>query len=250
MTAASATAVTDGRAERPDRRDRQQPICRAVAGWMMHQLVANKIRKLKDGDGQYFVAAVQPGRTTADAVGLAGPHQQFYGLEVLESGNKTVLFGFLEQIQGSLGRADSHASPCERFAEYDQEGFLGFMEADGILLQPGRRQALGSLVVSSTPSVGGASRAAGVLSAWGPQSRVFLCAGHRASGRVCTLAPSLRASNAGVLRARLDVCPAKWRRPLGSPAGPRTEARAFNCPTYRLYVALMAGSVTPVEPGF
>jgi HK97 family phage major capsid protein len=111
---------------------RGAPTCR----FMFHDETLKAIRKLKDGEGRYIW---QPADLKA---GLASNidgypfsiNQAMEPLNASATGKKTVLFGDFNKyvvrmvLQFAIRRLE------ERYADYDQTGFIGFTRLDGELL--------------------------------------------------------------------------------------------------------------------
>lgn len=134
-TAASATAIAFD--ELIELQMSVDPMFRegADVAFMMHSDVASYVRRLKDGDGRYI---------WQDST-MAGQPPLLLGAPVLfnqtmdatiASGAKTVLFGKLSMYKLRLVGAVRLRQLVERYAEYDQVGFIGFLEADGFLMKP------------------------------------------------------------------------------------------------------------------
>ena len=106
------------------------------AGFMMHDSVVEVIRKLKDGNGDYIwqdsVQAGQPDRLLGYPVTI---NQNMS--DSLTSGEKVVLFGQLNKYKIRQVGQIRLVTLNERFAEYDQVGFLAFHRIDGCLLDAG-----------------------------------------------------------------------------------------------------------------
>lgn len=105
------------------------------AGWMMHSNVATHIRKLKDGDGNYLwqssLILGQPPMLLGAPVYINNDMASS-----IATGAKTVLYGKLNQYKIRLVGRVRFRQLVERYAEYDQVGFLSFQEGDGKLLKP------------------------------------------------------------------------------------------------------------------
>jgi HK97 family phage major capsid protein len=129
---ASAIAMDDviGLAYSVDRAYRTQ------SSFLAHDNIYLAIRKLKDTTNQYLwqpsVQAGQPDRllnfpalTNNDMTGT------------IATTNKTMLFGMLSKYKVRQVSQIRLRHLVERYADTDQEGFVGFMRADGVLLDAG-----------------------------------------------------------------------------------------------------------------
>ena len=107
-------------------------------GYMCHQQIFNVIKKLKDGDGRYLW---QPNTQAGMPPTLNGwPVFLNQSMDsTISSGKKTVLFGKLDQYKVRRVNGVRLKRLVERYAEYDQEGFIAFARFDGALLDPGKR---------------------------------------------------------------------------------------------------------------
>lgn len=105
-------------------------------GFMMHDSIAATIRKLKDGDGQYIwqqsTQLGQPDRLLGWPVFLNN-----HMAAAAVSGAKTVLAGAFKKYKVRLVAELRLRRLVERYAEFDQEGFLAFQEFDAHLLDAG-----------------------------------------------------------------------------------------------------------------
>lgn len=103
-------------------------------GFMMSQLIAASVRKLKDGNGRYLwedaTQLGQPPRLLGFPVSL----NNFMATSIA-SGAKTILFGDFSKYKVRLVGEVRLKRLTERYAEYDQEGFLAFASFDARLLQ-------------------------------------------------------------------------------------------------------------------
>lgn len=148
VTAASATAFTVD--ELIQLQMSIDPAYRSGpgVGWMCHSDILSYIRRLKDGNGAYiFEPNIQigtPGTLLGDPVHL----NQDMASSIV-TGAKTVLFGRLPSYKirviggGGAGPGGVRMRTLvERYAEYDQTGFISFLEADGRLLKPSSTASL------------------------------------------------------------------------------------------------------------
>lgn len=135
-TAASATAITFD--ELYDLKYSVDPAYRVgpQVAWMLHNNVLLAVKKLKDGNSRYLWSA----GTTADTPDTIDGDPVIINQQMASSiaiSAKTVLYGDfsrfkVRQVQGVRLRRLS-----ERYADYDQEGFVAFMEFDSKLLNAG-----------------------------------------------------------------------------------------------------------------
>lgn len=135
-TAASATSIDAD--EILDLLHSVDPAYRkqAGAGWMMHDNVVLALRKLKDSDGRYlWQDSLQVGEPSR-LLGYPATINQSMSSTITAS-DKVILFGSLKHYKIRMVRQMRLRRLVERYAEYDQEGFVGFMRGDGRLLDAG-----------------------------------------------------------------------------------------------------------------
>ena len=134
VTAASTTAITAD--ELIGLYHSVDPAYRVNATWMMHDNVILAIRKLKDGDNQYLW---QPGLQAGVPDRLLGApvivNQQM--ASTIEASAKTVLFGQMSKYIIRDVASLRLLRLVERYADYDQQGFVAFSRHDGDLLDAG-----------------------------------------------------------------------------------------------------------------
>lgn len=133
-TAASATAIISN--ELIQLQHALDPAYRNGASWMMHDNIVLAIRLLKDSNGQYMW---QPGlqEGTPDRL-LTRPVTINQHMDsAVAASNKTVLFGQFTKYKVRRVRQVVILRLNERFAETRQVGFIGFVRADGNLLDAG-----------------------------------------------------------------------------------------------------------------
>lgn len=132
-TAASATAIVfDDLIELEHSVDpayRVDPSCR----YMFNDTTLKAIRKLKDGEGRYIW---QPADMKA---GLATtinnyPYSINQAMASIATGNRSVVFGAFNKYVTRIVNEMAVRRLVERYADYDQIGFIGFMRIDGELL--------------------------------------------------------------------------------------------------------------------
>lgn len=133
VTAASATAITAD--ELIDLEHSVDPSYRQGASFMMSDSTLASIRKLKNGDGDYIfqqgLLAGQPDRLLGYPV-VINQH-----MATIAASAKTIVFGQLSKYKIRLIGGTRLRQLNERYAEYDQTGFLAFLRIDGHLLDAG-----------------------------------------------------------------------------------------------------------------
>lgn len=132
-TAASATAISfDDLIElyhSVDPAYRADPSCR----FMFNDGTLKSLRKLKDGEGEYIwqpadAASQQP------ATILGQPYSVNQAMATIATGAKTVAFGAFNRYVVRRVNEFAIRRLVERYADYDQTGFIGFTRFDGELL--------------------------------------------------------------------------------------------------------------------
>ncbi len=138
LTAASPTTITFD-----DLFDLESSIDPAYilpnrAGYVMHQQIFNVVKKLKDGQGRYLW---QPNTQAGMPPSLNGwPVYMCQSMDsTVASGKRTILFGKLDQYKVRRVREIVVKKLVERYAEFNQTGFLAFGRFDGALLDPANR---------------------------------------------------------------------------------------------------------------
>jgi HK97 family phage major capsid protein len=103
--------------------------------WMMHDSTLALIRKLKDGEGRYLweqsLQVGQPDRILGYPVSI-NQH-----MPTVTNSAKTILFGDFSRYKIRDVNTIRLRRLVERFADTDQEGFVGFIRSDGNLLDAG-----------------------------------------------------------------------------------------------------------------
>jgi HK97 family phage major capsid protein len=136
VTAGSATAITYD--EVITLEHRVDPAYRQGAGYMMHDNVLLAIRLLKaSGTGEYLWVN---GTNTnmRDAINGYPLTINQHMASSIATTNKTILFGQLNKYKiRRVGTSGRFYRLVERFRDNDQEGFIGFIRADGNLLDAG-----------------------------------------------------------------------------------------------------------------
>ena len=109
--------------------------------WMFNDTTLKALRKIKDGDGNYIW---QPANSLTGA-----PQRIFeYGYVVnqavanIGSGAKSVLFGAMNKYVVRMVKQFALKRLVERYADYDQVGFIGFQRIDGDLMDTGAVKVL------------------------------------------------------------------------------------------------------------
>lgn len=102
-------------------------------GWMFNDSTLKVLRKLKDGDGNYIWQPADV-RTGAPATILKYRYSINQDVASVGAGNKSVLFGAMNRYVVRMVREFALRRLVERYADYDQVGFIGFTRFDGELL--------------------------------------------------------------------------------------------------------------------
>ena len=132
-TAASATAITfDDLIELEHAVDpayRSDPSCR----FMFNDSTLKAIRKLKDGEDRYVWQPADV-RTGSPTTILNYPYSVNQALVSIGTGNRSVVFGAFNRYVVRMVNEFSVRRLIERYADYDQTGFIGFTRLDGELI--------------------------------------------------------------------------------------------------------------------
>jgi HK97 family phage major capsid protein len=132
-TAASATAITfDDLIELEHAVDpayRSDPSCR----FMFNDSTLKAIRKLKDGEDRYVWQPADV-RTGSPTTILNYPYSVNQALASIGTGNRSVVFGAFNRYVVRMVNEFSVRRLIERYADYDQTGFIGFTRLDGELI--------------------------------------------------------------------------------------------------------------------
>ncbi|WP_411906277.1 phage major capsid protein [Rhizobium mayense] len=132
-TAASATAISfDDIIElyhSVDPAYRADPSCR----FMFNDGTLKALRKLKDGEGEYIWQPANVSLGQPDTI-LNQPYSINQAMASIATGNKTVAFGAFNRYVVRRVNEFSIRRLVERYADYDQTGFIGFTRFDGELL--------------------------------------------------------------------------------------------------------------------
>lgn len=133
VTAASATSITAD--EILELVHSVDPSYRTGAKFMMNDSTILAVRKLKDGNGLYMW---QDGMQTGQPNRLLGyevvPNTH---MAAVAASAKPIVFGALNKYKIRLAGAVRLRRLVERYAEYDQDGFVAFLRLDGHLLDAG-----------------------------------------------------------------------------------------------------------------
>lgn len=141
VTAASATAIAMDELidleHAVDPAYRASPNCR----FMFNDSTLKAIRKLKDGEGRYLWQPADA-RAGAPATLLNYAYSVNQAMASIATGNKTVVFGDFSRYVTRVVNEFAVRRLVERYADYDQIGFIGFMRLDGELIDTGAVKVL------------------------------------------------------------------------------------------------------------
>lgn len=137
-TAAAAAAIASD--ELIDLIHSVDPAYRGRAGFMFNDSTLAVLRKLKDSEGRYIW---QPGLVAGEAATLLG-HRYHINPDMasIEASAKSVLFGDFSKYTVRQAGGFEIKRLVERYADYDQVGFVGFARYDGELLDARAVKAL------------------------------------------------------------------------------------------------------------
>jgi HK97 family phage major capsid protein len=109
--------------------------------WMFHDLTLKALRKLKNGDGDYIW---QPASVVAAAPATIADHPYAINqaMPLIGTGNTSVVFGDFSKYVVRRVREFALKRLVERYADFDQIGFIGFGRYDGNLMDAGAVRAL------------------------------------------------------------------------------------------------------------
>lgn len=99
------------------------------------------LRKLKDGEDRYVWNPAEV-KTGAPATLNNYPYSINQDMPAATAGNKSVLFGAFNRYVHRQVQQFSIRRLNERYADYDQVGFIGFTRFDGDLIDAGAVKAL------------------------------------------------------------------------------------------------------------
>lgn len=132
-TAASATAISfDDVIElfhSVDPAYRADPSCR----FMFNDQTLKALRKLKDGEGEYIWQPANVATGQPDTI-LNQPYSINQAVATIATGAKTMAFGAFNRYVVRRVNEFSIRRLVERYADFDQTGFIGFTRFDGELL--------------------------------------------------------------------------------------------------------------------
>lgn len=141
VTAASPTSVTFDEIidleHAVDPLYRTDPSCR----YMFSDATLKVLRKLKDGEDRYVWNPADV-KTGAPATLNNYPYSINQDMPAATAGNKSVLFGAFNRYVHRQVQQFSIRRLNERYADYDQVGFIGFTRFDGDLIDAGAVKAL------------------------------------------------------------------------------------------------------------
>lgn len=111
------------------------PAYRAAAKFMFHDSTLKAVKKIKDANNlPIFVPAVAG--PASDTI-LGYQYQINQDMAVMGANAKSVLFGRLDKYKTRIVKDMAMLRLTERYADYLQVGFLGYMRIDGNLLDAG-----------------------------------------------------------------------------------------------------------------
>lgn len=137
-TAAAAAAIAAD--ELIDLIHSVDPAYRGNASFMFADSTLAALRKLKDGEGRYIW---QPGMVAGEASTILG--HRFHinqDMAAIGASAKSVLFGDFSKYTVRQVKGFEFQRLTERYADYDQVGFIGFARYDGDLLDTRAVKAL------------------------------------------------------------------------------------------------------------
>ncbi len=133
VTAASATDITSD--ELIDLMHSVDPAYRMNARYMFNDATLKVLKKKKDGDGQYLwlsgLAVREP-----DTI-LGAPYTVNQSMASIATGAKPVLYGDFSKYYIRMVTGVQVLRLVERYADYNQTGFLAFQRCDGQLVDAG-----------------------------------------------------------------------------------------------------------------
>ncbi|MDK1489372.1 phage major capsid protein [Sinorhizobium sp. 7-81] len=103
------------------------------ARWMFNDGTLKALRKIKDAEDRYVWQPADV-RTGAPATILEKPYSINQAVAAIGASNKSVLFGAFNRYVVRMVREFAIRRLVERYADYDQTGFIGFTRLDGELL--------------------------------------------------------------------------------------------------------------------
>ena len=133
-TAASATAITAD--ELVQLQHSVNPAYRINAGWMMHDNVVLALRLLKDSEGVYLWRSGLQDNRPDTLLGQSLTINQDMASAIATTA-KTILYGDFSKMKIREVRQIRLMRLVERYADYDQQGFVAFMRFDSGVLNAG-----------------------------------------------------------------------------------------------------------------
>ncbi|MDX0597150.1 phage major capsid protein [Sinorhizobium medicae] len=103
------------------------------ARWMFNDGTLKALRKIKDVEDRYVWQPADV-RTGAPATILEKPYSINQAVAAIGASNKSVVFGAFNRYVVRMVREFAIRRLVERYADYDQTGFIGFTRLDGELL--------------------------------------------------------------------------------------------------------------------
>jgi HK97 family phage major capsid protein len=134
VTAASATAITSD--EVINLIHSVNPSYRQGAGFMMHDNILLAIRKLKDTTGQYLWQPSYQAGVPDRLLGYPVTVNQDMA-SAMAAAARTIVFGQLSKYKIRDVASFRLRRLVERYADFDQEGFVAFSRHDGRILDAG-----------------------------------------------------------------------------------------------------------------
>jgi HK97 family phage major capsid protein len=129
-TAAAVAAITYN--EMLDLKHSVDPAYRGNAKWVFNDSTLKALKQLQDSNG---LPLWSPNvATDAPAMLDNDPYIIDQGMPSLATGNKTVLYGDIAKYHIRDVRGFSMVRLVERYADFDQVGFIAFMRTDADLL--------------------------------------------------------------------------------------------------------------------
>lgn len=101
--------------------------------WMFNDGTLKALRKIKDAEDRYVWQPADV-RTGAPATILEKPYSINQAVAAIGASNKSVVFGAFNRYVVRMVREFAIRRLVERYADYDQTGFIGFTRLDGELL--------------------------------------------------------------------------------------------------------------------
>lgn len=109
------------------------PAYRGNASWMFNDATLAVIRKLKDGDNNYIWTMGDTRTSAPDAI-LGKPYTINQDMASVGTSTKSVLFGDFQKFAIRQVQSVTLRRLEERYADYNQVAFVGFMRTDSKIL--------------------------------------------------------------------------------------------------------------------